>query len=165
MPVWLIILLSGLAVTVILAYISCKGLIWNIEKWDYYKKDCVETFLTLLTVTLGISTVVAPIVTGMAEHNYNYVQYENIYSIRSTDEDIDGSFFLGSGHIDEDTYYVVFVEDEKGIKLNKYDTNNTYVVEVNDGNHCVRHIKEKWSMQDYYVLYVPVGTIIVEYRI
>ena len=165
MPVWLIVLLSCLVVTLVLGYILANKFIWNIEKWNYDKKECTEMFLTGTFVIFLASTLVAPLFIGMAEETYDYVQYENIYSIRSTDDEIDGSFFLGSGYIDEKTYYVVFVEDEKGIKLNKYNTINTYIVEVDNGNYYVRCVKEKWSMSDYYILYVPVGTIIVEYRI
>lgn len=165
MPVWLIVLLSCLFVSLVLGYILANGFIWNIKKWNYDKKDCVETFLTGIFVTLLASMLVAPPIIGSAEQTYDYVQYENIYSVRGTNDDIDGSFFLGSGHIDEESYYIVFVEDEQGIKLNKYNTRHTYIVEVDDGNHYVRLKKDKWDMYDYYILYVPVGTIIVEYRI
>lgn len=150
MPVWVIILIVAVVAIIVFVALGC----WLSE----------ETFWGIGTL-IGIVGVIACVAVGPLECNYDYVKYENIYSIRSTNDDIDGSFFLGSGYIDEDTYYMVFVEDEKGIKLDKYDTRYTYIVEVDDGNHYVRSIKEKWTLQGYYILYVPVGTIIVEYRI
>jgi hypothetical protein len=150
MPVWVIILIVAAVAIIVFAALGC----WLSE----------ETFWYIGTL-IGIVCVIACTAVGPLEHNYDHIEYENIYSIRSTNDDIEGHFFLGSGYIDEDTYYMVFVEDEKGIKLDKYDTRYTYIVEVDDGNHYVRHIKEKWTLGDYYILYVPVGTIIVEYRI
>ena len=150
MPVWVIILIVALVAIIVFAALG----IWLSEEifWD-------------IGALIGIVGVIACVAVGPLENSYDNIQYENIYSIRSTNDDIEGHFFLGSGYIDECTYYVVFVEDEKGIKLNKYDTRRTYIVEVDDGNHYVRHVKEKWTLGDYYILYVPVGTIIVEYRI
>lgn len=150
MPVWGIILIVAVVAFIVFMALGC---------WLHEGDFCG------IGVLIGMVGMIACIAVGPLEHNYDHVQYENIYSIRSTDDDVDGRFFLGSGYIDEDTYYIVFVEDEKGIKLNKYDTKYTYIVEVDDGNHYVRHVKEKWTLDDYYILYVPVGTIIVEYRI
>lgn len=150
MPVWVIILIVA-----VVAFIVFTMLGLFIDK---------EIFCTIGALICIVSAVACTVV-GPLEHNYDHIEYENIYSIRSTNDDIEGHFFLGSGYIDEDTYYMVFVEDEKGIKLDKYDTRYTYIIEVDDGNHYVRHVKEKWTLGDYYILYVPVGTIIVEYRI
>ena len=150
MPVWVIVLIVVIVAIVVLLSLG------------YFLAE--ESFCGVASL-VGIIGFVATFFCGLAERSYETIIYDNIYSVRGTYDEIDGFFFLGTGTIDEDTYYVVFVEDERGYKLQKFDAIRTYIVEVDDGNYYVEHVKEKWTLSDYYVLYVPVGTIIVEYRI
>lgn len=164
MPVWLIVLICSaclIAFAVVLASVC--------DRYSYrlnFRQEDTASVFTILGFIIGVLGVVAsPIIGCKLEKEYRYVQYENVYSVRGMNDDLDGQFFLGSGYIDEVTYYMVFVEDDKGVKLKKYRYSNTYIVEVDDGHHYVECIKEKWQWDEEYILYVPVGTIIVEYKI
>lgn len=164
MPVWVIVLLSGFlffTLSMFIAIRMCKG----VSGWSWETEDTIETICTVLCVISFFGTAIATPLVGIAEQEYYEIQYENIYSVRGTNNDLEGNFFLGTGSIDETTYYMVFVEDNRGYKLEKYNSMYTHIVEVDDGHYYTVRYKEKWSMNDEYILYVPEGTIFVEYRI
>lgn len=164
MPVWLIVLLVGIVLEAVFIFL-CAYFSGGHSSLDWGTEDLLSGIFLFFSIVTGAALFIGTPIIGVAEKEYDYVQYENIYSVRGTNDNVEGSFFLGTGTIDEDTYYVVFVEDEKYIKLNKYNVENTFIVEVETGDNYVRCIKEKWSMNDCYILYVPKGTIVVEYRI
>ena len=164
MAVWQIVLLSGILLSVILiaslVLIDRKGtnLDWNTE-------DILATTLCVIAAISIFGTLFGTPIVAMFEEEYYKVQYEDIYSVRGMNNESEGSFLLGTGAIDEETYYYVFVKDTNGYKLEKYNTRDTHIVEVDDGNYYVVIFKEKWTNYDQYILFVPIGTIFFEYRI
>ena len=93
--------------------------------------------------------------------SYNILLYE-IVSIRNEDS-IEGSFFLGSGTLNDKTYYVCYSKTNKGYKLEKLETDKSYVIEDNDKTPSVYKVNDKNSLGNYYNIYVPVGTIITTF--
>lgn len=164
MPVWLIVLISGITLSTILI-----GICVLIDKFGTPFSFSTEETLGILTGAFGgiciVMTAIATPLVASYEEEYYDIQYESIHSIRGTNNDLEGGFFLGTGDIEETTYYYVFVEGGHGYKLEKYDSRVTHIVEVEEGPYYTVRFKEKWSKYDEYILYVPVGTIIVEYKI
>lgn len=164
MPVWLIVLISGIALFVILI-----GICVAVDKFGTPFSFSTEETLEILTGAFGgiciVATAIAAPLVASYEEEYYDIQYESIHSIRGANNDLEGGFFLGTGSIDERTYYYVFVEGEHGYKLEKYDSRVTHIVEVEEGPYYTVKFKEKWSGYEEYILFVPVGTIIVEYKI
>lgn len=52
---------------------------------------------------------------------------------------------------------------KKGVKLGKIDSVNTYVIETNEYVPSIYKVKEYHTLNSYYNLYVPYGTIITTY--
>ena len=93
--------------------------------------------------------------------------YENkIYDILSLsiNSEVDGNFILGSGHIEEKQYYYFYYKTEYGAVLEKENIEYTYIIETNDIEPSLWHVKYKglnWKT----IIYVPENTITVSYDI
>ena len=124
-----------------------------------------ENIMTTTFGIIGFFSLIFSMPFYSLEHTEDYVVHDNIYSVKGTNDEVSGQFFLGSGRINERTYYIVFVKDKYGIKMEKYNVCNTYIVEVSDNHYYIRYIKKKWEFKGKYLLYVPEGTVIVEYKI
>lgn len=157
MKIWII--LGIVAFIFLVIFIICM-----IKDKGYYEDDRYHIISTI-SLFACIFLYMSMIFVACLEDEYNEVVYDNIYSVRGVNSEVNGAFFLGTGSVDESTYYVVFVEDEKGLRMEKFNTRKTYIVEIEDNNYCVKITKEKWEIYDYYTIYVPEGTVIVEFKI
>lgn len=80
------------------------------------------------------------------------------------DSRTEGTFFLGCGHIDDTDYYYYYKEvAENTYSLERVARQYAYIFETDDYKPQLRHIK-KAHESDRYWLYVPVGTIVREYK-
>ena len=92
-----------------------------------------------------------------------YTEYVcDIVSIR-VDNTPQGSFFLGTGSMDNKTYYVYYSKQDKGYKLEKLEIENAYIIETNEMSPCIYKIKENHHLKVYYKIYVPENTIITSF--
>ena len=158
MKVWII-----LGIVTIIFIVLCIICFMKHQDSEYY--DSKYENMGIMFAFISVILIMASASVGALEEEYNEVLYDNIYSVRGINSDVNGSFFLGTGSVDEDTYYVVFVEDDKGLRMEKFNTEKTYIVEVEDSNYYVKKVKEKWESNEYYYIYVPKGTVIVEFKI
>lgn len=78
---------------------------------------------------------------------------------------VEGHFALGSGTIEEESYYFYYYETEKGIKLDKVPADNTYIIETDEFVPSIYEIKEANTFCTYNNLYVPVGTVMTIYSL
>ena len=98
---------------------------------------------------------------------YEEVAYNEIYSLDLQNE-VSGHFTLGSGRIGTDNYYYFYIKDYQKdyyqfTKL-KY-KNDVYIKEVEENPKIIQR-KDKDSSFVYYVIYVPVGTVInADYKV
>lgn len=157
MAIWLMVLLVGIILVLTALLLAVF--------FAYVKNDEDKSFpfgvLTfLLTLVFGIATFIV----ADFEEEYSIVEYDNIYSIRGLNGGTESTFFLGTGTIEEKTYYYVFVETDRGFELKRYRTYFTVIKEVDDGNYYIAKQKNKWE-SEYYILYVPKGTIVVQYTV
>ncbi len=130
------------------------GLVYNLLLWfliNIIASSCIET-------------------ENHIEHSYN------IQSINNRGN-LSGSFFLGTGRIDETEYFYTFVEYDKGYVRRRFDVNDSIIFEIEniDQPHINVIYKrmsgnwKKWFVVlphrcEYYI-YVPTGTIIQSYSI
>lgn len=87
-----------------------------------------------------------------------------------------GSFFLGTGKVNNVDYYYFFEESNRGVKLERSVARHTYIKEY-DGtpekrvygfeyqNDFLRKNGFPTMCDTYTVLYVPIGTVIAEYNV
>jgi hypothetical protein len=103
-------------------------------------------------------------------------QYQ-IYSIRNNDN-ISGSFFLGSGRINEVEHYYMFAKNERGGFIrSKIQVNNAALYEDSNSpyvfyqkvtyrfNKWVCLIPFTWEENTSYDIHVPANTIIEKYEV
>lgn len=106
--------------------------------------------------------ILALSIVGTCVSNQEYSKFmHNIVSIRRNDAT--GSFVLGTSREDSNSYYCYYYKDDKGYKLGKQRTNECYIIETDEVEPCVYHIKEKGELYSYYKIYVPYDTIITTY--
>ena len=79
-----------------------------------------------------------------------------------------GSWFLGSGHYDNDLYYFYMTETDKGLKPDKIKVSDCYIKYDNDIPRIVTTegiVKDKWwvpwgcIVRSETIIYVPYGSI------
>ena len=157
MKVWMI--LGIIFIIFVVIFVICA-----IKSHNYWK-DSRYIIMTVISGIISAILIIFTIFFNCLEEEYNEVLYDNIYSVRGVNSEVNGVFFLGTGSVDESTYYVVFVENEKGLRMEKFNIENTYIVEIEDNNYCVKRVKEKWEFNEYNYIYVPKGTVIVEFKI
>lgn len=78
---------------------------------------------------------------------------------------VEGHFTLGSGTIEETSYYFYYYETDKGVKLGKIEADNTYIVETDEFIPSIYEVKEANTFSTYNTLYVPFGTIMTVYSL
>ena len=92
------------------------------------------------------------------------------------DKYLNGSFFIGSGSIDETDYYFFFIETKHGHKRIKLKVDYTYIIETDAKNpewvKVYTHYGDEdsfwkvWSHDfEHNKLYVPSGTIIRDFKV
>ena len=94
----------------------------------------------------------------------SWSQFEyNIVSLERSSE-VEGHFFIGSGHVNGTQYYYYYRETDKGYKLEKARTDYTYLIETDTITPSLYLCKDSGEIDSYYKIYCPVGTIIKEYK-
>ena len=158
MLVWLIV---SCGVFLVCASLVTLIFIGDARGWYW----CDASGLGIVGLIFGIMSLISLVCCVSLYPNYatsyNILLYE-IVSIR-TEDSIEGSFFLGSGTLKDKTYYVCYSKNSKGYKLEKLETDKSYVIEDNDKTPSVYKVNYKNSLGTYYNIYVPVGTIITTF--
>lgn len=116
---------------------------------------------------LGFLSLVSLIVCIAIYPLYNSEYTKHVADIMSISREsgVEGHFTLGCGSIKNAQYYFYYYETDKGVKLGKIDSVNTYVIETNEYVPSIYEVKESHTFQIYYNLYVPYGTIITTYAL
>lgn len=123
----------------------------------------------LLAIVLGISIpFISAEKIGTQEHHYMYV-----YSLKNQN-DTEGSFFLGSGNIDQIEYYYYFYRGKYGYDRGKLPINNVSIVETDTRKPELTQVYNiydttnllLWAPNptEQYILYVPKNTIIRQFK-
>lgn len=132
-----------------------KEALKDVLKWG------IPTLLTCAMMSVCIPLGVSNLNTYRL-YSYEKILYEIVSLERSNN--VEGSFFLGSGHVDSVEYYYFYTPTNKGYKLEKKSHDRTYIVEDDSTTPCLKAIKEVNAWNEYYVLIVPTNTIIREFH-
>lgn len=91
------------------------------------------------------------------------VVYE-IYSMRA-DSGVSGRFVLGTGSFESKLHYYVLIDGDYGYEIEKINAEDLYIIETDEISP--RYTKEKKAWEFNYInrLYVPLGTITVNYSV
>ena len=121
--------------------------------------------LLIPTGFCAISLCVLILMVSISASHYSKIVCDKIVSIEMSYE-TQGTFVLGTGVIDNITYYITYEDFNQGqYKLRKFETEKTFIVETNDTHYYVSHIKNRNEFDDNYYIYVPVGTITKEFKL
>lgn len=152
------------------------GIYLTSDAWMELWERVIMTFLlALLCSTLGVlfamfSGVFADI---CADKTYHVVEDIEIYALQDNIT-TEGSFFLGSGHVDDELKYFYVEETELGYVVNNVDADNAYIKYTTDRYHLERlsYTFDNWfvrliafPMNNRYVFYIPDGSIINNYTV
>jgi hypothetical protein len=131
----------------------------------------------LMAILISLGGVLVSIIPIFATNPpKEYVKYETAQIIALKDnENINGRCYLMGGYVDEDLYYSYALQTENGIKIDKVNASEGYIVYSNEKpkieKYKVKRFKHWYSylysipMGEYYNIYVPKGTVTNEYEV
>lgn len=170
--IWLILaLIVAIALPIIL---TVKG-----ELWDF--GDGILVFMFTCFVGVLLSLLIMVLGGGIATASGAQTQSEKVETVEvislNDNSDIEGSFFLGSGSVNEELVYYYAYKSDKGVTVGKVDADEVYINYTDEQPRLEEYRTNfkseflKWSFaylgEDscYYKLYIPEGSIIEEYKI
>lgn len=135
------------------------------NRWTYDEDDA-EIGMTMSGIFGAI--VLALTITGICHYpEYQTPSSTHIVDIMSINRgsSVEGHFSLGSGTIEETSYYFYYYETDRGIKLGKVEADDTYIIETSEFIPSIYEVKEANTFSTYNILYVPVGTVMTVYNL
>ena len=97
--------------------------------WMDSEDICVTIFIPFLGIGTGLILWLSiGSVIGLFMPTVDIKETKELYALQDSNE-ISGSFFLGSGRIDEEMHYVYIVKEDRGKQMQtlKIDTNDIYL--------------------------------------
>jgi hypothetical protein len=92
----------------------------------------------------------------------------DIYSLKPTETltsgTLSGTFFIGTGSVHSEQYYFFYAKEGEGYRLEKEEADSVLIVESDSMSPCLTCKADAWKSLEYR-MYVPVGTIEVEYNL
>lgn len=158
MLVWLIISIAVLVILLITFIIVCI-----VDRTTYHDCEPIKIASGILMVIAAASIIGSAVCTSIYHEHYTKLIGE-IISIR-TDNSISGRFYLGSGYVSDKNYYYYYIKTDNCYRLDKCDASRTYILEDDYHVPSVYEIKEIGQMKTTYLIYVPVGTMVVSYTL
>jgi heme/copper-type cytochrome/quinol oxidase subunit 2 len=156
-----VLILLGVFIFNLVKYIKASK-----ERWNSYDEEDASLGMTMSSI-FGVFVLVLTIVGICHYPEYQTPSSTHIVDIMSISRgsSVEGHFALGSGTIQEESYYFYYYETEKGIKLGKVPADNTYIIETDEFVPSIYEIKEANTFFTYNNLYVPVGTVMTVYSL
>lgn len=135
------------------------------DRWTYDEDDA-EIGMTMAGIFGAVALALT--ITGICHYpEYQTPSSTHIVDIMSISRgsSVEGHFTLGSGTIEETSYYFYYYETDKGIKLGKVEADDTYIVETSEFIPSIYEVKEANTFSTYNILYVPIGTVMTVYNL
>lgn len=140
----------------------------------------IKILTSILLTLMSIIIIVALSMIGLEHEKDNKIGRTDIYSI-SVNSQLEGSFFLGSGTINEELYYYFVKKGKHGHQIDKIKVDeDLYVLEGEKKPHIeftkYKCVKQSWFSKLFFkpsvfykggekIIHVPRGTIIRNYII
>lgn len=155
------LLLLGVFIFNLVKYIKASK-----DRWSSYDEEDASIGMTMSSI-FGAVALVSTIVGICSYPEYQTPSSTHVVDIMSISRgsSVEGHFALGSGTIEEESYYFYYYETEKGIKLGKVPADNTYIIETDKFVPSIYEIKEANTFFTYNNLYVPIGTVMTVYSL
>jgi len=158
---------------ILLSLIGIGITIWLL----FNMKDSIST--VLFGVFMFLILLIAPIFFFViyTKDDYHEIEKHDWYiESLGNDKYLSGSFFLGSGTINEIDYYYFYVNTTNGYSRLKRPISETYIIETDNRKPELTIVYDHYDNTDkfwtvaedtklYYKLYVPKGTIIRDFRV
>ena len=156
-----VLILLGVFIFNLVKYIKASN-----DRWSSYDEEDASLGMTMSSI-FGVFALVLTIVGICHYPMYQTPSSTHIVDIMSICRgcSVEGHFALGSGTIEEESYYFYYYETEKGIKLGKVPADNTYIVETDEFVPSIYEVKEANTFSTYNNLYVPIGTVMTVYSL
>jgi hypothetical protein len=166
--IWFII---GLVIAIVITIGIC------VDDWNDLGDKIFFSIMTFLLSCLGsllVFVLSSAIVSSCAEIKYNKVSDTQIIALKDN-QNINGSFYIMGGYVDEELYYYYATETELGYKTEKVESDNTYIKYTNEKSHIERYNGEFANdisyvfavpmVEDRYIIHCPEGTITTEFSV
>lgn len=144
---------------VVLSFITI--LIIKIARKEDYDEIATMGIITLFVVSFA-TVLSIPTFTSIGAVEEEVV-YE-IYSMR-VDSGVSGRFVLGTGSFESKLHYYVLVDGKYGYEIEKFNAEDLYIIETDEISPRYTTEKKAWEFNFINRLYVPLGTITVNYSV
>lgn len=166
---WFII---GLIVTVAIIVYMFREESWCWSFWDIVGLGFL-TLLLAMILALMITSISSSIAEVDADKTYHLSEDIEIYALQDN-VTTDGSFFLGSGHIDDELKYFYVEKTDLGYTVKNVDADRAYIQYTSDRYHIEKYSYtfDNWFVRliaipvsERYVIYIPEGSIVNNYSV
>lgn len=166
--VWLIL---GFIIAVIIIIVGC------VFEWDGIGEKIGNSVLTLISsfvMSVLVAIFMGMIITPISEIEYSVISDTKIIALKDN-QNVNGSFYVLGGYVDEGLYYYYAVETEFGYITEKIKAENVYIKYTNDEPHIEEYQgsfankkNNLWAVplcSNKYIIYCPNGTVTHEFNI
>lgn len=166
----MLIILLGLIIGLIV------GIVISINDYcDFWEGVGITVLVTILGVMISffIMMPVSAIADSCADKTWSTVEDSDIYALQDN-LTTEGSFFLGSGHINDELKYFYVKETDVGYTVCNVDADDSYIRYTTDRCHIERQTYEFTNgfvkliacpMSDRYIFHIPDGSILNNYAV
>ena len=157
-------------------------IVWTIylicdDFYDWGEKIGTSVLVLLLSTACSILVfLLSSLIVGSSAkvHYTNMVSDTKIVALKDN-QNVNGSFYIMGGYVDEDLYYYYATETEFGYKTEKIKADNVYIKYTDGETHIEEYQPE--FVNDYvylfavpsyshrYIIYCPDGTVTNEFNI
>lgn len=164
---WWLVIIGGFA----LGFYFVKEATWGSMSFvDYVAAFILGTVASLVGLMIVVLLVFIP------ETETKFKEKIEITALKDNSQ-IQGNFFLGSGSINEESYYFYMTNTNKGKKMEKAKVENSYINENSDNdtyvevydvmikNGFAKFLFGKTTVDSEYIFYVPEDSVTTEFKV
>lgn len=152
------------------------GFVYSLNNcWSFWEGVGTTILITILGMAIGavLMTFSSAIANSCADKTWTTVEDTDIYALQDN-LTTEGSFFLGSGHINDELKYFYVKETDVGYTVCNVDADDSYIRYTTDRCHIERQTYEFTNgfvklialpMSDRYIFHIPDGSILNNYAI
>jgi len=166
--IWLI--LGGAVFVIVSICAFCND--WN----DLGDKFFISLMTLILSAAISFMALLvsSAITSCYADIDYDMVSDTKIIALKDN-QNINGSFYIMGGYVNEDLYYYYATETEFGYKTEKIPAGQAYI-KYTDGETHIEKYEGKFAndnanllgfpmCEDMYIIYCPEGTVTNEFSV